>query len=242
MGDDPFASMTPLTAREWLMPRAGAPPVRPIRLKTWHLLVLMVPLSLFCSLMPMVRAARKAAREVQCRINLEECVILLNEIRDRTGRYPPAVTPGPDGKPMHSWRAYLASSAQRPAVAGYDFLQPWSSPVNLKAAAVAPREFVCPNTQAEPPRFANFVAVTDHGVSTFDRANTIPARSAPASKQILLIEYPNSDILWTEPRDLDVTELDKLTQGAETQGLAVIFADRTVRRLPLAAVLKAFGR
>ncbi len=50
---------------------------------------------------------------------------------------------------------------------------------------------------------------------------------------VLLIEYPNSDILWTEPRDLDIKDLDKLAPGADEHGLGVLFADGHFERLSL---------
>ena len=213
------------------------------RIKVWHLLVFMVPIALICSMMPMVRAARRAGRESMCNDNMGgKLKYALADAWSREGRYPSAVIRGPDGKPMHSWRAQLDFVRIDYADVPYSLIVPWDHPSNRPAGASVPRILVCENNQVRPGQFTNYVAVTDHGVSTFDRANTMSKYSIAATQQALIIEYPNSDIFWTEPRDLDVTELHKLAEGNDPQGLCVLFADGRNRRMPRADVLKLFGR
>ena len=143
---------------------------------------------------------------------------------------------------MQSWRAYIRQYISDGFNQKYDLERPWSTPANQHVVNIGARLFCCPNNQEEPNRFTNYVAVIDHGVSTFDQANQIPKGSPEEAKQVLVIEYPNSDILWTEPRDLDVTELHKLAEGNDPLGLGVLFADGSFRRMKRAEVLKLFGR
>jgi len=212
------------------------------RLRVWHLLVLMVPVALFAVLASGVQRARRAANESSCHGRMFFIYAHLISLRDRRGgAYPPTVDLGADGTPMHSWRAFvLAEVGAYPCT--YDLMQPWNSAANLKAAGENAAMYACPNNQGRPPRFTNYVAVVDRGVSTLARASAIPQGSPEEARQVLLIEYPNSDIPWAEPRDLDVNELSKLTAGSDPGGLGVLFADGTYLRLPLAEVLNLFGR
>ena len=219
--------------------------MRALQTKTQHLLISMIPLALAFTLIAAVGQARKAARESQCHGNLSGQIhIALLNLRDRLGgHYPPLVTLGPDGKPMYGWRAQVHREAAGSYFGiGYDFAQPWNCAGNLKAARVGWRMFNCPNNQTEAGPMTNFVAVIDRGVSTLALASAIPPGFPAEAKQVLVIEYPNSDILWTEPRDLDVTELAKLADGNDSKGLGVLFADGKFRRIPRAEVLKLFGR
>ncbi len=115
----------------------------------------------------------------------------------------------------------------------YDFSLPWNAPRNRPLSREVPDEFVCDNNQYRSARFTNYVAWVDHGVSSLERASAIPRNSPQAAEFILILEYPNSDILWTEPRDLDIKDLDKLAPGADPHGLGVLFADGHFERLPL---------
>lgn len=143
---------------------------------------------------------------------------------------------------MHSWRALAYWELGTEFTRTYDIAKPWDTPANLKAAAVTPQCFGCPNTQGRPPPFTNFVAVVDRGVSSLERANALGPGSPEAARLVLLIEYPNSEIPWTEPRDLDLSDLPKLAAGSDPDGLGVIFADGHFRRMPRGELLKLLGR
>jgi len=216
--------------------------VKTFQIKTRHLLVLMVPLALVFAFVGFAHRARREARQSQCHGYLggQVCLALIN-LGDRLGRYPPTVTFGPDGKPMHSWRTQVFRELGAPGCS-YDFTQPWDSPANLAVASRAYKTYNCPNNQSDSGPLTNYVAIIDRSLSSLDRANKVPRGSPDSADLVLLIEYPNSDILWTEPRDLDVTELDKLADGNDPRGLGVLFADGGFRRMPRAEVLKLFRR
>ena len=215
--------------------------LRPMRLRT--LLILMVPIALFLTVATRARWARTMANQAQCHSNLAFLNIQLSNYRLNHGRYPPAVFPGRRSATPHSWRAIVhAESHVDDFAAVYNLFQPWNSPGNRKAADDTPRVFGCRNNHTHGSRAANYVAVIDGDVSTLDLAAAIPPGAPEEARQVLLVEYPNSDIAWTEPRDLDVTELSRLGPGSDPGGIGVLFADGSFRRLRREDIPVLFGR
>ncbi len=159
------------------------------RFKLRHLLLAMVPVALIAALVAAVGRAKTDVRESQCHGNMSFVGSGLRGYLAGNGRFPPAVSRGPDGKPMHSWRALALQLNLGLSFASYSLAQPWDSPGNLKAAAEFASTFACPNIQTGPPRFTNYVAVVNRsGVSTLDLANATgpglpPAGRAPRSVQ-----------------------------------------------------------
>lgn len=204
------------------------------RLRT--LLVLTVPPALALLLAIPVRKARSAAWESVCECNFCYIATALLNFRDRHGHFPDDESVQSSTRPRQSWRVYLYRDEYYDETfnASYKFDLPWDHPKNLPFSRQCPNGFFCPNNQSEPARFTNYVAVIGlDGVSSLDHATAIPKDSPEAARHIMVIEYPNSDILWTEPRDLDLSDLDKLTPGADEHGLGVLFADAHFERLPL---------
>ena len=64
---------------------------------------------LIALLLPAVQAAREAARRTQCKNNLHQIGIALQNYRSEHGTFPPAYIADEDGKPMHSWRVCASS-------------------------------------------------------------------------------------------------------------------------------------
>jgi hypothetical protein len=219
-----------------------------IRIGLRHLLLAMVPIALAAAVVARFDRARTDARESQCHGNMFYVFYNLTMYRKGNGRFPPAVTLGADGKPMHSWRAlafrYAVSGPFRAGPVSYDLTQPWDSPGNLKAAKVArPSDFYCPNAQDYPAPFANYVVVVDRsGVSTLDLADANGPGLPPEQERILLIEDPGSTIPWTEPHDLAFEALDSLGSGHDPHGLGVVLADGSFRRLPRGEVIARLRR
>ena len=203
--------------------------------------VLMIALS-SCNPFNTIHEARQAARNSQCYGCMDAIYHLLRELRYEPGHYPPVAKRGQNGKPMTSWRSQVYLQGSRPPVIRYKIDEPWDSPANQQVAKTLPLMMYCENDQAALPRFTNYVAVIEQGISTFEKADKLPDGSPELAKQPLIIEYPNSDIGWTEPRDLDVTELHKLGEPKDPKGLGVMFADGTFRRMSRVEVLKLFGR
>lgn len=201
-----------------------------MRLRT--LLLLMVPIALLCGFMVALRSAKMASRQSVCQSHLEYIYGSLLRHRLGRGHYPPAVYPDRFAVNQHSWRAVASiQSSGDFSYSNYNLFQPWNSPANIKTAAEAHLDFFrCPNNQAVGVMDTNYVAVIVNGVSTLELADAIPNGAPEAARQVLLIEYQNSGIGWTEPRDLDIKDLAKLGPGADPDGIGVLFADGSFRR------------
>ncbi len=210
-------------------------------------IIALIPIALMVALATGVWRVRTDSKEAICHGNMAGMAVHLFDYRDLYGHFPPAVFTGAGTKPLHSWRvslhSYVERTTQNPEFdRAYHFDQRWDSPANLANSKEVPPMFVCPNNQGEPRRYTNYVALIDRGVSSLEWADAIPRNSPEAALRVLLIEHPNSDILWTEPRDLHSKELPSLRVGSDPRGLGVIFADGHFRRLSVNEIGKIFSR
>jgi hypothetical protein len=209
------------------------------RIELRHLMLWMIPVALiascFASLAEHGRRASQTARASQCTANLFRVGFLLRNYHDRHGSFPPAYTVDSSGKRFQSWRTIILADEDPWFGAPYDALLPWDNPFNLHVVDNKQTELQCPNNQGESHRNTNFVALLKPGSSELGRGD-------PAPDAIVLVEYPNSDILWTEPRDLTLDELAKLNEGADGRGLNVWCADGRVRRMSKSELVGRFAR
>jgi Protein of unknown function (DUF1559) len=217
-----------------------------MRFRLRSLVLALIPLAMLFALASAVARARASANAAVCHGNMSQMAIHLLNYREIYGHFPPAVFTGDGTTPPQSWRVLLhtymeQSTWQVGFGRNYDLTRPWNSPGNLATANPMPASFACKNNQGEPPKYTNYVAVIDRGVSSLESADAIPRGSPEEARHVLLIEYPNSTTPWNEPRDLDVDDLAKLNQGVDP-GIGVIFADARFRRVSLAELLKLFGR
>ena len=213
------------------------------RIKIIHLVLAMVPVAMLLAVVARVRQAHWTTCASACESSLFYIGAELVNYRDRYGNFPPASVLDKKGKPMHSWRAILYRELDHDFRQAYDFSKPWDSPANIVLADHPPRMFTCRNNQGEPARYTNYVALIDPHRSS---ADYIHAQAPKHTKVggILLIEYPNSHVRWTEPTDLSLDELGSVSSGQDPGGIGVLFEDRTVRRVSkdeLMRLLKPMG-
>lgn len=195
---------------------------------------------------------REFSRRTQCGYNLRTIGIALMEYHDDFGCFPaPSVVDGA-GKPMHSWRVAIAPYLDAPLCEDfrrqYDFKQPWNSRSNLKAAHVldhAQNPFEC--LSANQPRGAaltNYVMIVGEKTAWHaGRPTSIDEITDGSGETILVVEIANSDILWTEPRDLNFADMSFAINSQSKSGIssghthegrrpaAVLFADGSVKFL-----------
>jgi prepilin-type processing-associated H-X9-DG protein len=151
--------------------------------------------------------------------------------------------PDEQGKPQFSWRVRISFHHTSP-VAEWD--KPWDSPKNayrLARFAEYDHPYHCPDDDS-PPQMTSYVAIvgphtawrphaawpTGKGLQLADFKNP--------SKTIVIVELHNSGINFAEPRDLDISELAKVTANCHSGGFHALFADGHVELLPADIDLK----
>lgn len=209
-----------------------------VRLRLKHVLMLVVPLALVAAAWARVGREVRVGRQSACLANLTFIGHELFAYRERHGRYPPLVTAGAGGRPMHSWRTILVSEADRDGLGAYSFAEPWDGPGNAGAVDRRPNYFGCPNDRDGPSPCTNYVALYDPAAPDDWGAVGAGGRPAGGGPIPVVVEHPNSTIPWTEPRDLGWDDLPTLGEGGDPSGLAVLYSDGSVRRMPRDALVR----
>ncbi len=183
-------------------PRALAEACLMLLLFCGCLIVLFVPVS----------AARDAARRVQCGNNLRQLALALHSYHDAYGRFPPAIVPDQEGRPMHSWRVLILPFLQQDPwyhqydfiVEDYDFEEPWDGPNNRRLVSSMPLVYQCPSHARTGRRqWTSYLAVV--GAQTAwpgSDSSELSDFSGGRAMTILVLEDHSQEIPWTEPRDL----------------------------------------
>lgn len=186
------------------------------------------------------------AHRMRCLHHMRQLTLGLHKYEIAHGHFPPAYTVDDQGRPMHSWRVLILPYIDE-ALLYQEFRldEPWDSPHNLALAQKMPDVFRCPSSQRGPTQWTNYVAPVGPQ-SMWPEHQTITLRDIGdwESRTIALIEWPESNILWTEPRDLPADNLTPLTHPAwedfrnrhrpdRNGDVAVGFADGTVSFLSL---------
>ena len=122
----------------------------------------------------------------------------------------------------------------------YDWSEPWNGPRNRELATRVMDAFDSPHRDSTATRFTDFAVMT--GTETAwppDRVVSDRVIRDGTSTTILVFEIGNSDIHWSEPRDLRLEDLpaarregatNRLGNAAGT-GILACFVDSTVQRL-----------
>jgi hypothetical protein len=189
-------------------------------------LILLV-LSLFCLVgwlyWPFVTFRCSLGPRVYCYNRLQSLWFGLRAYREKNGSFPPAYVTDAKGKRIHGWRALILPELDD-RYNSYDYTQPWDSPKNQPLLAAARELFHCSGSDGVPPATVSdtsYVAVVGPdaafagGKPRKRGENDFPDNG---STTIMLIEVANSGIPWTEPRDLDLSELH--VTGASCPALA----------------------
>ena len=221
--------------------------VRGKRPATGQVLSWLVPvgLTVFLVVPPMISTAKQAGRRVQCMQNL----------RNLGNAFPLAPVRGfPDrlanGTPPHSWRisAYSRDDIVGP---GFDLDKSWSDTANLAVARERVGAFFCPanfNPKDDLQRYYTaYAAVTGPKTAFPDgKALAITQFTDGTSYTIVYGEAPGLQIVWTEPRDIDISRdaiginlpgsrrgksPGTLSSYHPSGGATVVFADGRVRFL-----------
>ena len=165
-------------------------------------------------LLPAVSVAREAARACQCRNNLKQLCFALLNYEQHHGQFPPAAVKDDTGKPVHSWRVLILPFIEGETLyQQYDFNEPWDGPNNKKLLSMRPEGFGCPsdgNAYMYDATCTSYLAVIGPGTawSQLVEGRSVDSDSDEEDKSILLVETTDANIGWTEPRDLNLNELN----------------------------------
>ncbi|TWT78760.1 hypothetical protein CA13_01570 [Planctomycetes bacterium CA13] len=201
------------------------------------IMVVVVSLVMALKLTIAIRDARRVALWMNGRGCLKQLALALHNYHTAHGCFPPAYLADASGQPMHSWRVLVLPYVEEQALyQQYDFTKAWDDPVNLRLVDQMPRVFHMPS-EVESDRFTNVVAVTGPGTAfQGSEAKRIEEFTDGIENTIVLTEIANSNLLWLEPRDIDVEKSVSDNPGPEDLTISsspwrdpcVLFADGNV--------------
>lgn len=233
------------------------PPPKPSGTSTTTIvvIVLVVVLALGCVcgapcliglLLPAVQAAREAARQQVSMNNLRQIGMALHSYHDTYKTFPPAFIPDENGQPRTSWRTMILPFMEQKALSDrYDFNVAWDDPRNEAVRQVQLPFYRSPRSETTP-NGTNYVVVTSSGGAALGGAGSSTAFPGPQGRRIsdlidgtantiLVIEIRNSDIQWSEPRDIDFSSLSTDPSAPNSintaAGILVLMGDGSARRL-----------
>lgn len=201
---------------------------------------------LIALLLPAVQMAREAARQQVSMNNLRQIGVALHEYHDTHKTFPPAFIPDEKGQPRTSWRTLILPFMEQEALYDrYDFNVAWDDPKNEAVRQTQLQFYRSPRSETKP-NGTNYVVVTrsdlaaiagGQGATAFPGAHgrkLADLRDGTANT-ILVIEIRNSDIEWSEPRDIDFSQLstDPSAPNSINQvgSILVLMGDGSARRL-----------
>lgn len=174
----------------------------------WTVIITTI-LCVFLTLGSFTGSAREAARRTQCRNNLKRIAAALVEYAEKNGRFPQTAERRNSGPPV-SWRATFLAAADPPSPVPYDRSQSWDAPDNRAAANSNVLLYSCPsdwNTRDEQGRWLTSYALVTGPGTIFPREKPLAPQeiSDGASATLLAVEAAGLQIVWSEPRDADVS-------------------------------------
>lgn len=182
--------------------------------------VLAVLLAAWSSLVAGIRILRHNALQQSCEARLKLLWVMLESYQSAHGCLPPAYLTDRQGRPVLSWRVAAGEYIwyNDDFSSELDFSQPWDSPSNAEflGRLEAEEMFQCPAAGSAGPGTTHYVAVVGPQTAWPGKQ---PAAMSASKTQILLVEWPQSDIHWAEPRDVSVEEfLDWFRSGPDRSG------------------------
>lgn len=152
----------------------------------------------------------------QCKNNVKWIAITAHRYHDEHHRFPsPSVVEG-DGPPV-SWRidlmSYFDPEATSHFTEKFDRQRSWDDAANLPFAQTRPGPYYCPSSgqpRDSQGRWHTAYAFPTGPGTLFPAEGPLSIRQITdgTSSTLLLVEACGRKIVWTEPRDVDVTELE----------------------------------
>ena len=183
-----------------------------------RLMVLAAVAAVWVGIIAFISRAHQHAVQASCANHLKMIGIALKNHAIAKRSYPPTRTCDTRGRAIQSWRAHLM-----PYLGVYSFLdeyalaEPWDSPKNRGYNDRRGGIFVCPSEPRKDTRFTNYVAVV--GPETMWQGTQATRPDEVVNQDaILVVEYPESNIPWREPRDVAVEEFLAMLEARWAKG------------------------
>ncbi|HJT31979.1 MAG TPA: DUF1559 domain-containing protein [Pirellulales bacterium] len=222
------------------------PTPAPTQFTLRRLMLVVLACSMFLAvIVGVVRAQRESSRASECINNSKQIGLGLRVYHDVFDQFPAAYLSDAQGQPLHSWRPVIipySESTGGLTIRFQDFEKAWNDPANLAISnRVRPHYYYCPSDE-HSAKTGGVNKVMVAGVETAAPGalgRHIADFRDGAANTIFVAEIADSDIHWTEPRDL---EFDKMSfrindpslpsiSGHHSEGAAVMMADGSVRFL-----------
>jgi len=186
-------------------------------------------------------SVREAPRRYRCEYNLKQIGLALHSYHTTYGCFPPPVVEDRQGRPLYGWRVLLLPHLHQSILyKRWHLDEPWDSPHNRPLADVQLDIFHCPSAIRPPgsPKGAtDYLAIVGPGMAwQKGKALELSDFADGASKTVMVVEVPNSNVNWAEPVDLDratmslkINDPNQPSIGSEHPGGAnVLYVDGSV--------------
>lgn len=133
----------------------------------------------------------------------------LSDYRQEKKRYPDHL------QKDHSWRVEILDRLDGDEMAKkFDKSQVWDSEANEAATNCNVEAFTSLRSESPSSAFTNFVLVVDDG-TVFNKKGVLSDSEIKdgTSNTAIMLEIIDSDIVWSEPRDITIDEAIKLIQS-----------------------------
>ena len=204
-----------------------------IRLIIWSLVAVFV-VAAGILLFPAFQSVAHEAKLAESKNKLREVAIAIEKYATTFQRFPAAFSAKDNGTILHSWRSQILPNLEQTALHNQITKgDAWNEKSNQFLFDVSLPEFNSFNHRNKA--ISNIVAVVDKG-TVFDPTATKGVRMGSIDdpgNTIMLIEWPESDIRWFEPKDVTIAEaVDIIRDPSRNHGTLVAFADSTVDVIP----------
>jgi len=193
---------------------------------------------LIALILPAVSRNRPTARRSQCKNNLRQIALALQNYEADYHALPPAYTVDTDGKPLHSWRTLMLPYLdQNPLYLTIDLSKPWDDPANAEACGRELPIYYCPSSTLPTGHTTYLASVASNGCLRLTEPRLLSEITDGLSETLMVIEVPpEQSVPWMSPRDADeamVLSIGPESKLAHTGGTQAAMCDGTVRFLSI---------
>lgn len=150
----------------------------------------------------------KVLRRAGCVSNLHQIGQALNTYCAVHGKLPPPCTTAPDGRALLSWRVLILpylGDTEKSLFEAFDLNEPWDGPNNSRLLRNMPNVFRCPSETRDDMWSTSYVMLIEPEPGR--NGNDV---GATGQNRPFVVEISGLGIAWSEPRDLNATELPRL--------------------------------